>query len=149
MTLVNINYKGQVVEDVSQLPFRQQSPRMFVVRHNDFKLIIFPNRKCRLMGCKKPINTMDNLPYKITIKSIQSITVTFKVDKSINLYRLSSKVNCRYEPELFPALRLLDYNPLCVNVFTSGKVVVLGIKQLNYNKLIHSIIDYLDEQINQ
>ena len=149
MTLVNIIYKGQVLEDVSHLPFRQHSPRMYVVKCNDFKIIIFPNRKCRLMGCKKPITTLNNLPYKIAIKNIQLITVTFDMGMSINLYHLASKVNCRYDPELFPALRLLDYNPLCVNVFASGKVVILGIKHLNCNKHVHSITEYLHDNLNQ
>ena len=149
MTLVNIIYIGQVLEDVSHLSFRQQSPCMFVAKHDDFKIIIFLNRKCCLMGCKKPINTLDNLPYKIAIKKIQSITVTFDMGVPINLYHLASKVICRFDPELFPALRLLDYNPLCVNVFASGKVVILGIKHLQYNKHVHSITDYLNEKITQ
>ena len=149
MKLVNIIYKGQVVEDVRHLPFRAHSPRMYVVKHNDFKIIIFPNRKCRLMGCKKPITTLDNLPYQITINKIQTITVTFDMNKSIDLYDLANNTNCRYEPELFPALRLLDYNPLCVNVFASGKVVILGIKHLNYNKHVNCITEYLHDKLNQ
>ena len=33
-----------------------------------------------------------------------------------------------YEPELFPALRIREYNPASVNVFTTGKVIVCGLR---------------------
>ena len=44
-----------------------------------------------------------------------------------------------YEPELFPALRLTTFDPLCVNVFMSGKCVILGLKHLNYVKHVNRV----------
>ena len=46
-----------------------------------------------------------------------------------------------FEPELFPALRYIKYNPLCVNIFSSGKVVILGLKTLDFKSITSAIID--------
>ena len=53
------------------------------------------------------------------------------------------KVSCTYEPELFPALRLTEFNPLCVNVFHMGKIVILGIKTLDYEHVVDTISLYI------
>jgi TATA-box binding protein (TBP) (component of TFIID and TFIIIB) len=45
-----------------------------------------------------------------------------------------------FEPELFSALRYLKYNPLCVNIFSSGKIVMLGLKTLDYKHLVDDIL---------
>ena len=53
-----------------------------------------------------------------------------------------------YEPELFPALRYKKYNPLCVNIFASGKIVILGIRSLDYQATVAEIIDDIRSLIN-
>jgi TATA-box binding protein (TBP) (component of TFIID and TFIIIB) len=102
-------------------------------------MIIFENGKCRIMGCKEPLD-IPNFPYPVLNIKIVSITVTGNIHKTINLHKLSKKTKCTYEPELFPALRLLNYNPLCVNVFSTGKVVILGLKTLEYQSLVKTIL---------
>ena len=103
---------------------------------------MFPNGKCRIMGCKKPI-IEKYLPFSIKIEKIQSITVCMNLNQNINLNDMAQNVPCTYEPELFPALRLTEFNPLCVNVFHSGKIIILGIKSLDYEELLNTISLYI------
>jgi len=108
-------------------------------------IIIFKTRQCRIMGCKKPLTSLSNLPYNIQLERIQSVTVTYNYGRNINLRNLSLMVVARtiFEPELFPALRLTQFNPLCVNVFASGKVVITGLKTLHTKKIIAEVYSVL------
>ena len=45
-----------------------------------------------------------------------------------------------YEPEIFPALQIRTFSPIHINVFTSGRAVVLGIKR---TRQINDIRNYL------
>jgi TATA-box binding protein (TBP) (component of TFIID and TFIIIB) len=94
------------------------------------------------MGCKKPL-LEPNFPMKIVIDRIQSVTVTANLGKTVHLYRLAAKLRdqCSFEPELFSGLRYLKYNPMCVNIFSSGKVVILGLKTLDYSEIVKDIIE--------
>ena len=136
--LVNINYKARVQQDITHLPFNTTKPRQYVCKLPQYTIVIFPNRQCRIMGCKSPIKSIST-PFNIIIQRIQSCTVVINLKQSLNLYKLSLKLNCIFEPELFPALRWLKYNPMCVNIFATGKVVVLGIKHLQYESIIQTI----------
>lgn len=137
--LANINYRG-MVSSVKGMQFPSGKPKQIVDKTGKYTIVIFQSGKCRIMGCKKPIVKKD-LQYKIRDIQLQSITVTLNLDCSINLYKLAKKleIQCMFEPELFPALRYLKYNPLCVNIFASGKVVVLGIRSLNYDCIVDNI----------
>ena len=132
MTTVSINYVGKIVESINHLQFRNTPPIMCVL-----KCVC---KKCRLMGCKRPITSLDDLPVKVLITRIQSVTVTVDLGRQINLNRLGGM----YEPEIFPAARLVQFNPLCVNVFASGKVVILGLRSLHRHE---KIIQRLTNQI--
>lgn len=150
MTLVNVNFRGKIL-NISKdlLIFRKNPPQMTV--HNVYyncdrmKLIIFRNFKCRLMGCKN-FNTfqpnqiitckVECQEISIQILSCMSGSVTFSVNQCVNLFKFANylqNTNIQYlfEPELFPALRITKFNPLCVNVFSSGKCVILGLKKPN------------------
>ena len=61
----------------------------------------------------------------------------------MNLYKMSMRIKCCYEPELFPAMRLIEYNPLCVNLFPSGKIVILGIKTMDYSNIVNNVVKYI------
>ena len=141
--LVNINYKAYTDEkNVQDLKFDAWKPRQCVLNYADYKIIMFPNGKCRVMGCKKPIVDTD-LPLNIKIEKLQSITICFDMKQNINLNDFAQKVPCSYEPELFPALRLTEFNPLCVNVFHTGKIIILGIKSLDYEHVVDTISLYI------
>lgn len=78
-------------------------------------------------------------------------TVVFNLDSlhvPINLYKFASEFcndnRIQFEPELFPALCLQLWKPLHVNVFTSGKVIILG---KNASDSFCKIRDWLNFQL--
>jgi len=138
----NINYKGRI-SCVSHLEFRTSPPIQCVLRHKDYKIVVFPSMKCRIMGLKKPLQEkhIDMGVYQIEIESIQSVTWTFDLNTGpINLENVCKRLKCVFEPELFPALRIVEYDPMCVSVFASGKCVVTGSKAIdNIDELIRNV----------
>ena len=141
--LANINYRGIIDQKyIKNMEFPYTKPQQIVDRRGKHIILIFKTGKCRIMGCNKPIR-MQDLQYNIKNIQIQSITVTMNVGQKIHLLKLESQLQqqCMYEPELFPALRFLKYNPLCVNIFSSGKVVILGLPSLQYHQKVEAIIN--------
>jgi len=136
--LANINYKG-IVQVQKDFEFTYGRPRQCVKKFGNYTIVIFQTGRCRVMGCKKPLDET-TLPFTIKHLTIQSVTVTSDLKRVIDLYKLAAKMKSMYEPELFPALRCLDYCPLCVNVFSSGKVVILGLKNLEYENFVNGIL---------
>ena len=141
--LANINYRGILdLKYIKNMEFPYTKPQQIVDRRGKHIILIFKTGKCRIMGCKKPIR-MQDLQYNIKNIQIQSITVTANVGQKIHLLKLECQLQhqCMYEPELFPALRFLKYNPLCVNIFSSGKVVILGLPTLKYHQKVEAIMN--------
>jgi len=134
--ITNINYKGILAaNEVNKITFpRMSPPTQRIFKCEVGKMLVFQSGKFRLMGVKEPLTSYDNLPFKVAQLELQSATVVDDLGYSLNLIDLSRTLTsrrCCYEPELFPGLRLTDFNPLCVNVFASGKVIILGVKDLN------------------
>lgn len=163
--ITNINYKARVsnlnsarfksfVEQNKIYSHRQVGGMISFKCPNNIRLIVFPSTgSCRLMGCKSPFNEVRDsylLPFTVENICLQSISVSFKLHSgSLNLRKLAAychKNNIRYEyePELFPALRLTCYNPICVNVFSTGKVIMMGIKQLYFNEEVHQVMKLIN-----
>lgn len=153
----NINYKGQVSSwDLAKYDFtRVKAPYQIIIPiENVGKLLLFPSGKCRVMGLKQPITEDIEFPFKIYDLKIQSLTVSYTAGNKINLLKLAYRMPQServYEPELFPALRMTKFNPACVNVFSSGKIVILGLKVLAYQSFLKSIDRelqvYIDKEI--
>ena len=147
--ITNINYKGKVSSDIiSKLNFPKGKPSQVVDKSGKYTIIFFRSGNCRIMGCKKPIEK-NELQHDIQNIRMQSMSVVINLGIRINLYRLSKLTKCWFEPELFPALRLNKYDPICVNVFSTGKIVILGIKNLNYKVYVDNIIYDLYHLINK
>lgn len=76
--------------------------------------------------------------YLIRPLTVSTQTVCFKL--VINLINLHTTVrrltNCTFEAELFPALSITLWKPLHVNVFSNGKVVILGKDALKSKNVI-------------
>jgi TATA-box binding protein (TBP) (component of TFIID and TFIIIB) len=142
--LTNINYKGVYNDNMDLLKFPSGRPKQCIINCNEYKIVVFPSRSCRIMGCRKELN-FSEIPFKIDIQCIQSITLSANINEKINLFKLSEflGVTARYEPEIFPCLRLLQYNPICVNVFSSGKIIFLGIRSLDYNEFVTNVITFI------
>ena len=149
MKLLNINYKGHVLCPIEQLDFSHSThyPHQLIFNGpNNRKLLIYRSGKCRLMGCKEPVTIEDGFEIPFRIESMMSLTCSMSIGKPINLIQLAHRLGnkkCIYEVELFPALRLIEFNPACVNVFPSGKIICLGVRTLNYQKFCQKINLYL------
>jgi TATA-box binding protein (TBP) (component of TFIID and TFIIIB) len=158
ITIININYKGRLVNKLKECEFLGiSSPQMIIRESMDLehpcRLIIFKSGKCRIMGCKKPLPHRLNMcfpTFTVIIQKIQSITVSLDIGRSLNLITLAHCLppgSYIFEAELFPALRLMgrQFLPHCVNVFASGKIMILGIHSLaNVNKLCQRILNYIN-----
>ena len=140
----NINYKGVVRVPLDRFKFSSTKPYQYIEKNKQYTILIFKSGACRIMGCRVPLKN-NQLPYNIVLNCIQSISLYTDYGREINLYQLSKKAKSLYEPELFPALRLLAFKPLCVNIFNSGKITILGIRTLNFQKIINNIINYLKQ----
>jgi TATA-box binding protein (TBP) (component of TFIID and TFIIIB) len=137
--ITNINYKGHIApHEMKRINFphyQKPSPpphQKIYTLDKGVKLLIFSSGKCRLMGLKEPIGEekFSHLPFMARGLQIQ-------------LSNMMPKKERIFEPELFPALRLTKYKPLCVNVFASGKIVIFGLKKLTNQNLLSKIRDYI------
>ena len=66
----------------------------------------------------------------------------------MNLLKLCQCENTLCEPELFAAVRKLKYNPVSVNVFSTGSIVACGLKEPEDFCIIVKEIDALYNLIN-
>lgn len=77
-----------------------------------------------------------------------SQTIILQLDKSlvpINLLQFMSHFNTpdvNFNPELFPAISLHCWRPVHVNLFSSGKIVVLGKDSITLSSIIYEWIYY-------
>ena len=146
----NINYRGRVAaKDLVQIDFKNvicgPPPHQKIIPLSSGKLIVFSSGKCRVMGLREPLHSSDDqrLPFQINDLQIQSVTAVLNLGFTVNLIRLARSISsCSYEPEIFPAVRLTEFNPICVNVFGSGKVVIMGLKSITdgWESLVNDVI---------
>ena len=148
MRIINSNWQAKVVTIADKDGQLQHNGRecknfnMRIFKTNCFKLLLFQtSMKARVMG-KRPTcyKCMMSLPFKIQLHKLMSHTIIHEFGKQVNFYKTkqlhlqnatTTTTTARYiehEPELFPAMRFLAYKPVCVNVFRSGKVMLLGVK---------------------
>ena len=151
LSIKNVNYKARVapgqlkIVDYTEIHGCCPPHQKIIKIAHGAKMVIFPSGKCRIMGLKRVLDFA--LPIRVTNLELQSITVVFDLGQMVNLRKLATQVLPRgsfvYEPELFPALRLTSFNPMCVNVFSTEKIVILGLRKFKCNDLIGQILNLL------
>ncbi len=108
---------------------------MLRIRYEQVTILIFPNGKVRFMG--KPYEEFELVllfskitDMDLTCMKLISETLTFELDFSypINLWELANKLPhlFTFEPELFIGMHVSYFKHAHVNVFSTGKVVILG-----------------------
>lgn len=71
--------------------------------------------------------------------TLKNLVVCAQLKRSISLHRLShSSAKTIYEPELFPALLLRQFQPVHVAVFHTGRCVLTGLRSLDQARDIMS-----------
>lgn len=146
MKIANINYYCKLIKGGDGLTYSLTTPFQAVIKvDNKYTLVVFKSGCCRIMGCKEPIYqkivTIGQIV--VQVKRIQSVTISVEMHRTYNLQEVATQSNVMFEPELFPAARFLNFRPLCVNLFASGKVIILGLKTLHYYKQVQTIINAL------
>ena len=169
---VNSVYKGTFQQSlnlellsssIKNSKFYKKQPQMLVVTVDKIKMIIFNSGKFRIMGnfiptlknAKREIKKFKlwSIPSQLTCQT--STVVTRLNKKNINLSRLFSHLQFtnvnKYigycELESFPAIALKIWDPLHVNIFASGKIVITGVGCCNFCKCMY-IKQYLCNCIN-
>jgi TATA-box binding protein (TBP) (component of TFIID and TFIIIB) len=157
--VVNVNYRGKLKNPIDLKKINVPNskyytlPHQLVIKDEKGTLIFFSSGKFRIMGCIDELEATF-LAYKYIEKissddypeiSVQSHTSVAKLGRRVDLIKLSNHKSNIYNPELFAAVRVTKYDPISVNVFSTGSVVVCGLKEPDY---IHDIVNDLLFLIN-
>ena len=140
---MNVNYHGRLrkPQDLSRMTLPHSKlhtrPQQLVVKDKKGTVIFFNTGKFRVMGCIDAIEA-SFLAFKYTLKIdnddfpelySQSYTSRAKLGYDVNLRKLAQCEKTLFEPELFSAVRMCKFKPLSVNVFSTGSIVVCGLKE--------------------
>lgn len=117
-------------------------PKQLTIKDSKGTIVLFGNGQMRIMGCNDELEATF-LAYKYTtmfdkdcnFQPVYAQSMTVKIDCSmkINLIKFAreSKLSpLQYEPELFPAVLLKKFKPISVNVFSSGKIIMCGVREI-------------------
>jgi len=153
--LFNLNTCFNILKDTFiNVKLSCKLPQQLIVRFKGCTLLLFNSGQFRIMG-KVSIESafihLESIHYIysdiIIPLHLVSQTVVSQFDISlcpINLHHISQiykhDKNVRFECELFPALSLHFWSPIHVNVFSNGKVIILGKDSLKFSS---NIIDWL------
>ena len=157
--VVNCNYRSTVGKPLNlsvlhaSIPNSKlcTKPKQLVIKDPQGTLLFFSNGKHRVMGCNdeleatflayKYVQMMDKTNDFHTVFP-QSSTVRVTFHKKIHLQKLvhSTLISpsfIQYEPELFPAVLIRKYKPISVNIFSTGKIMICGVKDIEQ---VHKIM---------
>ena len=143
--VTNANYKG-TMEHTIELPglykkipnsFLHRKPHQLVVKDPKGTILFFQSGKFRVMGCVDELEATF-LVYKYTKfinddefppVTLQSYSSTSHLGFKVILENMAASSNSfLYEPELFPALRIREFNPASVNLFSTCKIIACGLR---------------------
>ena len=164
--VVNVNYRSRHDKSIdlksvhSLLPNNSKlclKPLQLVIRdEKGGTIIFFSNGKLRIMGCIDELEATF-LAYKYIMmidddcdfQPVYSQTMTVRVvtNMRINLSKFVHETSLaaaapflQYEPELFPAVLVKKFKPISVNVFSSGKIIMCGVRDIQQ---VHDIMQDL------
>lgn len=117
--------------------FYKHRPHMIKYQKDGITLLIFTSLRFRVMGKgESHIQVLEDflrsLPWRSQFSSLtNSMTITHQLPLDhINLNKLNKKY-FQLELELFPAAKLLHSGREHMNVFHSGKIIILGARDVN------------------
>ena len=114
-------------------------PHQLVVNDDNGVVIFFSSGKLRLMVCNDDLDatflvykyTTLIAPYETPDILLQSMTVKVLFGHCLNLVQLQKLITPSIlELEIFPALQIRKYKPISVNIFTTGNVILCGVKKM-------------------
>ncbi len=145
-TVVNQIYTGAIDGRIDLEKLKKQSgdiaklypcrPRMLRYRQENITILIFNTGKVRFMGrpCEEyELELLFNDLTGLVVKNIKKVSETIvlqldNISTPINLHAIAVKHPDKFtfEPEIFIGLHLTCIKDVHVNIFSSGKVVLLG-----------------------
>lgn len=166
MTLPTVVPFGQLLDDFDGAYSHQRKyyrrPHMIRVKNPVWAFLLFPSGKYRLMLKNESTQPgpILNFIYQVLTDNknavipnnfkIQSETFCLSLPFRINLqlYKESrnNDIEIQYEPELFPALRFNWYPPILINMFHTGKVIIMGRKSRRHLDVISQRLHSLDKK---
>jgi len=129
----------------------------------DGRVTIFPSGKMISIGGKSIKKAIEQLNFAKSylvqeniikeiklIPKVRNIVATIKVEQSIPIEKLSSKISgAIYNPETFPALIIKGLHNCCFLIFASGKIVIMGAKSSEeLSTSSFELIQRLNQEIN-
>jgi TATA-box binding protein (TBP) (component of TFIID and TFIIIB) len=160
--VVNSNYKSalgkpidlKVIHDLVPNSTLCYKPSQLIVKDEEGTLIFFANGKYRVMGCVDELQAtcllykyaalIDKSDNDFESVFCQSSTVRVLFHQKINLIKLAQIVHndtmspiAHFEREIFPAVLIRKYKPLSVNVFSTGKIMICGVRNIEQ---VHDIM---------
>src|SRR5271156_4301273 len=143
----NANFRGEFEKPIDLQKLHEAIPKsklytkphQLVIRDECGTLILFRTGKFRTMGCNDELQAslfacsylekLSPFPFQeFPFINLQSYTLKCQLGYRLRPEMMALSVPCVYEPELFPALRLKQYNPASVNFFVTGKETACGLK---------------------
>lgn len=162
LKIVNTVWKGDVFfpivldalnitcdHGVTEVKHQKTQPEQYIVKFdNSSTMLIFKSGKFRVMGNGDPPTTIINIlsvlgqfTEAIPTVTMQTMTGVYGYERKIHLGRLSEVTDSLLDLENFPAVQIKKFKPVHVNVFSSGCVILCGLKTIDSGNYIKSYLD--------
>jgi TATA-box binding protein (TBP) (component of TFIID and TFIIIB) len=141
-------------DDVLHAYHQTKQPEQLIIRFNTLNtMLVFNSGAFRMMGrddsVKSDLHIFDIVSLfsdDIPDLHLQTITVAHDFGRKINLQKLALVEGTILTAENFPAINLIkNFKPVHVNIFSTGKVTIIGIKDEDE---IPIVISYLSLFLN-
>ena len=116
-------------------------------------MLIFKSGKFRIMGGVEDLEAHFNI-YSVTMLYncipniiLQTMTCVYQYSTKIPLPLLANNILSFYTPESFPAVQVRKFQPIHVNVFESGKVIITGVRDYSVAMNIKNQLDLLIDSL--
>ena len=125
-----------------------QPEQLIITFKGGYTMLLFKSGKFRVMGkmvdwSAIPIirEVLREINDEQPDVDIQTMTVVYNYDFKINLLELADLLGCTLDCECFPALQVRKYKPIHINIFSRGKVILCGIREIETVQTIRTELD--------
>ena len=150
---------------IKECKFQTKQPQQLIVKFKDgCTLLFFTTGKFRVNAKRvsraRAIRRARIITRLKTIRTptmeLQTMTAVYTLPHKIILIKLADMLQdlkrkpvMHFEPEIFPAVQIIKYKPIHINVFASGSIVICGLKSRKYaTKLINGLMPALTASAN-